>query len=124
MVTKIICTLYLGKYSELLEKNFCKKHKIKRIVTLMIDPIKENVKKLINMDLKKEVEFHFFKAYDDRNQPMEWIFKECNKLILQDGVTFVHCRAGVSRSASVVIAYLIYAHRFSFEEAHDYVLDI
>ena len=43
-------------------------------------------------------------------------FIEKNKCIL------VHCRKGVSRSSSIVIAYLMYINKQSFEEAYDFVL--
>ncbi|XP_033835760.1 dual specificity protein phosphatase 19-like [Periophthalmus magnuspinnatus] len=36
----------------------------------------------------------------------------------QSGVVLVHCNAGVSRSASIVIGYLMSRERLSFSEAH------
>ena len=42
-------------------------------------------------------------------------FSTCNKFIKnsidQGGTVFVHCYAGVSRSASIVCAYLMYEHK-------------
>lgn len=43
-------------------------------------------------------------------------FIEKNKCIL------VHCRKGISRSSSIVIAYLMYINKQSFEKAYDFVL--
>lgn len=37
--------------------------------------------------------------------------------VLQDGVVLVHCNAGVSRSASVVIGFLMSQEKMSFDEA-------
>lgn len=37
--------------------------------------------------------------------------------------TYVHCRAGKSRSVTVVLAYLILSHRWSLKKAYAYVLE-
>lgn len=51
------------------------------------------------------------------------ILNECNQIIEKSIAAkeniLVHCNAGVSRSASVVIGYLILQERKSFEDAHD-----
>lgn len=42
----------------------------------------------------------------------------------RDGApTYVHCRAGKSRSVTVVLAYLMESHRWSLKKAYAYVLD-
>lgn len=51
--------------------------------------------------------------------------EECNNFIDeakdQSGVVLVHCNAGVSRSASIVIGYLMARERLSFEDAYSQV---
>ncbi|XP_043942245.1 dual specificity protein phosphatase 14-like [Protopterus annectens] len=44
-----------------------------------------------------------------------------NQMEKNNGRTLVHCVAGVSRSASLVIAYLMKYHKLSLVEAHDWV---
>ena len=41
--------------------------------------------------------------------------------MIEKGNVFVHCNAGISRSVSVVIGYLIVYHEMSYDEAHAYV---
>nr|XP_033800698.1 dual specificity protein phosphatase 19 [Geotrypetes seraphini]XP_033800700.1 dual specificity protein phosphatase 19 [Geotrypetes seraphini]XP_033800701.1 dual specificity protein phosphatase 19 [Geotrypetes seraphini]XP_033800702.1 dual specificity protein phosphatase 19 [Geotrypetes seraphini]XP_033800703.1 dual specificity protein phosphatase 19 [Geotrypetes seraphini]XP_033800704.1 dual specificity protein phosphatase 19 [Geotrypetes seraphini]XP_033800705.1 dual specificity protein p len=52
-------------------------------------------------------------------------FPECFAFIeqakVQDGVVLVHCNAGVSRAASVVIGFLMHTEEFSFAEAFSLV---
>lgn len=51
--------------------------------------------------------------------------EECNSFIDQardqNGVVLVHCNAGVSRAASIVIGYLMSREKCSFEEAYSQV---
>lgn len=42
---------------------------------------------------------------------------------LHSAPTYVHCRAGKSRSVTVVLAYLIHSHRWALNKAYAYVLE-
>ena len=48
-------------------------------------------------------------------------FGECLNFIKGDEKVFVHCLAGTSRSASVVIAYIMWSEKKTFSEAFDIV---
>lgn len=74
-------------------------------------------------------EEHFnYKAFNINDMPQENLL-----LLLDEGIDFikhaidkeetifVHCNAGVSRSASFVIAYFIREHGLSFEESLNFV---
>ncbi len=39
------------------------------------------------------------------------------------GIVFVHCVAGISRSASVCVGYLMWKHRMSYQQAYKVVKD-
>ena len=43
---------------------------------------------------------------------------------LKKGKVFVHCNAGVSRAASIVIAYKMRTDMVGFQEAYDYVKSV
>ena len=48
-------------------------------------------------------------------------FGECLNFIKGDEKVFVHCMAGSSRSASIVIAYIMWSEKKTFSEAFDFV---
>lgn len=63
---------------------------------------------------------------DNREADLDRYFNEVADRIEQEsqragGVTLVHCVAGVSRSASLCLAYLIKYHRMSLKDAYNHV---
>lgn len=58
----------------------------------------------------EEISLLFYKT-------LEWI----HEAIVKGGRVLVHCREGVSRSATFVIAYLMWKQSLSFEAAHDQI---
>ena len=58
---------------------------------------------------------------DTLSQDIQQYIDECIEFIEKGNVVFVHCAAGVSRSASIVIAYVMNKNKWSFTKAHDYV---
>lgn len=57
---------------------------------------------------------------------MRVIIDDClhfiKKAHAENGIVFVHCLNGVSRSVCVVLAYLVFEHKMSFADAYDLVL--
>ena len=51
----------------------------------------------------------------------EGAFKYIDEAIASGGTVFVHCNAGISRSSSIVAAYLIHSKKWKFEQAALYV---
>lgn len=67
--------------------------------------------------------YTFIEVLDIPEFNMNPVFEQCNSIIDSvrnvGGVVFVHCNAGVSRSAAVVIAYLMKLKKLSYLEAFD-----
>jgi protein-tyrosine phosphatase len=62
---------------------------------------------------------------DSANVKIEKYFDECNEFIHQSitngGKVYVHCQKGLSRSPTIVIAYLMNKRNLSFDDALGYV---
>ena len=59
--------------------------------------------------------------YDEENSNLIKYFKECIEFIENSGKVFVHCLAGISRSPTIVIAYLMWTKKMSFDDALKFV---
>ena len=70
---------------------------------------------------KENIIYKHVNIVDIPGQDIKKYFPEClkyiEKSIQEGGRVLVHCIAGISRSASVVIAYLIYKNGMTFTEA-------
>mmetsp|Transcript_46585 Transcript_46585/g.120603 ORF Transcript_46585/g.120603 Transcript_46585/m.120603 type:complete len:356 (+) Transcript_46585:194-1261(+) len=68
-----------------------------------------------------EIEYFRVDVEDISREPIELYFPEATEFIhswlSREQPVLVHCRAGVSRSASIVIAYLITYHNYSLHDA-------
>lgn len=80
-------------------------------------------------DISKDeaVDCHFVPCLDLPETELRKIFKQTNGIInsvrekKRAGRVLVHCNAGVSRSASVCIAYLMFTQRMTFTDAFNLV---
>ena len=115
--TEIFNWLYLGTFA-----NACD---IKEIRRLKINYILNVAGECKNKNLPKDIkELHFdiqdyenFELYDYFDEANEFI----NKCRLEGGVLLVHCKYGISRSASFIIAYLIKYMRYPVDYAFNFV---
>ena len=58
---------------------------------------------------------------DDEHEDIFKYFYFCINLIEKSNIVYVHCQAGMSRSASFVIAYVMFKFKYKLKEAFDYV---
>ena len=52
---------------------------------------------------------------------LDWILDEIHTFYQENKKIFIHCRAGISRSVSIVVAYLIKYHKFDYDTAIEFI---
>ena len=113
---QVIEGLFLGAEVGANSKLIFEKHNIKRVLSLGIAmepafPDKCDYMTISIEDSRNEDIYQFF----------ENTYKYIDKAINDKAPIFVHCQAGISRSASVVIAYFIKKYKWTYLEALSFV---
>ena len=71
------------------------------------------------------IEYLTLNIRDNVSENIECLFFKCinyiNKVKEKNGKILIHCYKGVSRSVSIVIAYLIYLYNWTYDEAFDFI---
>ena len=104
--------LYLGNYYSATQKDELKKRGITHILM---------VGYLLHEFFPEDFEYANIEIEDDERENIFRYFYTCINFIEKSKICYVHCQAGVSRSASIVIAYVMFHFKLSFEEALKYV---
>jgi len=72
-----------------------------------------------------DIEYLTLNIKDNVSENIECLFFKCinyiNEIKSKKGRVLIHCYKGVSRSVSIVIAYLIYLYKWNYDEAFDFV---
>ena len=100
--------LWLGNECAAINKEDLKKKGIKKILSVMDDPPNYNPE---DGFIHKKIEID-----DMEDENIIQYFGECLNFIKGEEKVFVHCAVGASRSATIVIAYLMWKNKKHFDE--------
>ena len=113
---QITKNVYIGNVEAAKNKKLLSEHSIKRVVNVTDD--KDN---FFNDD------FEYFRlSVEDRRTKFkimrEKLSEALNFIEASEKNTLIHCNAGTSRSATVLLAYVMKTQKISLKEAFEYVL--
>ncbi len=109
-INKITEKVYLGCVEGAKDEEFLKKEGVTNILTCLNTA---NDHKVISLEQK------IIEIVDEDSASIKKYFKDAISYIENaSGKVYVHCWAGVSRSATIVIAYLMWKNKLSFNEAY------
>jgi len=114
--TQILTFLYLGNFSHASNIKELKRLNINYVLNCAIDCRNDLPKNINELHLKIR-DLEDFEILDFFELANEFI----NKCKIMGGNCLVHCKLGVSRSAAIVIAYLIKYYKLTTNEAFDFV---
>lgn len=106
--------LYLGSMFDVNNSNFLEKNKINTIIC-----VARNLKIIPEIELYYKV--HRYEFEDTEKQDILNYFDDITELIESSEVVLVNCAAGASRSASIVIAYLMKYYQMNLKTAINHV---
>ncbi|XP_015598276.1 dual specificity protein phosphatase 19-like [Cephus cinctus] len=115
-IAKIIPGLFLSSQDPVANLEILKEHAIKHVLSLGIEP---SVK-------FQDINYHYIDMLDLPDFNILDSIKLCISIIhktLHENI-LVHCNAGISRSSTIVIAYLMATNDLSYEGAYKIVKDV
>jgi len=111
-IDQILDNLYLGNEDASMDLETLKSKNITHILAA------GNYLKMYHPD---QFEYLHIPIHDYPSVDLFPHFKAALSFMKKGNVVFAHCAAGVSRSASMTIAFLMATKGWSYDEAHDYV---
>ena len=116
-LSQILSWLYLGSFANACDLDELKRNNIKYILNCAVECKNENLPsdiKELHLKLVDEPEFDITKYFKQTNDFI-------NKVRTAGGNLLVHCKVGLSRSPTVIIAYLIKYYEFTADSAMNFI---
>jgi len=108
---RILDGLYLGSHEAALNQKELRIREISHILTVGRD---------LSQPFTEEINYKLIEAWDDPDQNMFQHFEDCIQFINEGrdaGGVLIHCAAGISRSSTIVLAYIMREEGLSFKDA-------
>jgi len=105
--------VFIGGEADALDAEFIHSAGINKIISIQCKPLPLSAK-------LPNVQYHFIEAADSSGQDLKQHFQQgCNLLKenMPHGATLVHCQQGISRSATLCLAFLMQQLEMSFDTA-------
>jgi len=108
---EVIPGLFIGNLRASKNRDFLDQHGVTHVLTVAND---------IAPEFPKRYKYKIIDVDDSTEEDLGRYFVECNRFIdkaRKNGSVLVHCHAGISRSPTVVIAYLMFKDHLSYDAA-------
>lgn len=111
--------LYLGSIYDAENTDWILQHKVRDVITVINGYDTNNMTEWLTTH---NIQHHVYDVGDHSKENLSVLFSEIIRLIDASETVLVHCGMGISRSATVVIAYLMYSERMYLDAALQFVL--
>ena len=112
-IDKITDKIYLGEKEGLKDPEYFSSEKITHVLSL--------IDMEISLPIESKLVHKLISIEDDEKSNLLKIIKECIEFIEKADKIFIHCMYGISRSPSIVIAYLMWKTHCSYYDTYFFV---